>query len=114
MTTSPQEAGSADSAKRPVFVDDTGRRLARVRVLVRAAIAVVGLYVVLVVVGLAGSVSLPALHLVDLGRPATPSTVVPRLGKGSGAAGLPAALGPPASSNGANRAGGANGAVPSG
>jgi hypothetical protein len=76
----------------PVFVDDSGRRLARARVAVRGVVGLIGLYVALVAIGLTGSATLPALHLADLGRLATPSASAARLGKGSKAVALPSAL----------------------
>ncbi|MDQ1461868.1 MAG: hypothetical protein QOI08_3352 [Actinomycetota bacterium] len=103
MKASPPEKESPLRADTPVFVDDSGRRLARARVVIRGGVVLVGAYVVLVVIGLTGSATLPALHLADLGRLPAPSASAARLGKGSKAVALPAALRPGGSAKGALR-----------
>jgi hypothetical protein len=95
-----RDAASATGTDSPVFVDDSGRRLARARLIVRLCVCMVGAYGVLVAIGLAGSASWPALHLADLGRLQTKSAATPRLGKNSQVAALPVALQPKATPNG--------------
>lgn len=60
--------GSAPS--RPIFVDASGRRLRRIKLLGLAALAVVGGYVVLLVVALAGGPNVGAPYLPRLAGPA--------------------------------------------
>jgi hypothetical protein len=110
MNASPEDTESRPSGRTdgPVFVDDSGRRHARVRILIRAGTGLVAVYVVLVVVGLAGSATLPVLHLTDLGRLHVPSAATPRLGRGSKAVALPAALQPGGKANNRARVASAN------
>ena len=90
---SPVVAPEASHSGTPVFVDDSGRRRARLRIVVRVVVAVLGLYVVLAAASLVAPVSFPIAHLGNLG-------VLPRhrqnatLGPQSKEAALPAALQP--------------------
>jgi hypothetical protein len=77
-----------------VFVDESGRRRARTRVVARIIVAAAGIYVLVVIAGLTGSVSLPGVHLGVLGHAATGRAQASRLGPGSKAVPLPAALRP--------------------
>src|SRR4029079_7226772 len=82
-----------EPATTPVFVDDSGRRRARLRIVVRIVVGVLGLYVALAAVSLVAPVSFPIAHLGNLG-------VLPKhrenatLGPQSKEAALPAALRP--------------------
>jgi hypothetical protein len=75
----------------PVFVDDSGRRHLRVRWVTRALVALLVGYVALTAAGLMGSVSLPIVHVGEVG-------VLPaqrrhgHLGAGSRASALPSAI----------------------
>lgn len=77
---------------RPVFVDDTGRRRTRLRLVGRVMVALLGLYAALVIVGLTGSVSFPGVHLAELGRVADKTHHV-QLGRGSAQIKVPALAG---------------------
>lgn len=88
------ENGSAEPGTHtPVFVDDSGRRRARLRIVVRVVVGILGLYLALAVGSLVVPVSFPIAHLGNLG-------VLPRhrqnatLGPQSKEAALPAALQP--------------------
>jgi hypothetical protein len=54
---------------RPVFVDDSGRRRAWLRVAGRAAVVLLAVYAALVAIGLTGNLSFPVVHLGAAGRP---------------------------------------------
>lgn len=100
---SPHIPGSAPSG--PIFVDASGRRLRRIRILGLAALALVAGYVVLLVVALAGGPNVGAPYLPKLAGPAAidapasppkpaASTAVPETGgtlPGGAAAPVPAA-----------------------
>ena len=108
MTTPTPASGPPSENGIPVFVDDSGRRLARARVAIRLVMGMLGGYVVLVAIGLAGSASLPAVHLADLGRLPTRSAASARLGAGSQQVALPVALQHAGASNGAASTAGKN------
>jgi hypothetical protein len=90
---SPAAAPPTSDTGTPIFVDDSGRRRARVRVVVRVVVGILGLYVALAAISLVAPVSFPIAHLGKLG-------VLPRhrqnatLGPQSKEAALPAALQP--------------------
>ncbi|MDQ1449134.1 MAG: hypothetical protein QOC79_2105 [Actinomycetota bacterium] len=77
-----------------VFVDESGRRRARTRVVARILVAGALVYAFVVVAGLTGSVSLPGVHLGELKRAAPGHARSSALGPGSKAISLPAALTP--------------------
>jgi hypothetical protein len=79
-------------APEPVFVDQSGRRHARTRIVARTIVAGAGIYVLVVIAGLTGSVSLPGAHLGVLRHPASGRANASRLGPGSKAVPLPSAL----------------------
>lgn len=54
---------------RPVFVDDSGRRRAWLRVAGRVAVVLLAVYAALVAIGLTGNLSFPVVHLGAAGRP---------------------------------------------
>ena len=89
----PEIASEKPGAHTPVFVDDSGRRRARLRIVVRVVVGMLVLYTALAAVSLVAPVSLPIAHLGDLG-------VLPRhrqratLGPLSKEVPLPAALAP--------------------
>lgn len=89
----PEVESPEPGAHTPVFVDDSGRRRARVRIVVRVVVGMLGLYLALAVGSLVVPVSFPIAHLGNLG-------VLPRhrenatLGPQSKEAALPAALQP--------------------
>ncbi|MDQ1511268.1 MAG: hypothetical protein QOG50_3112 [Actinomycetota bacterium] len=87
-----------------VFVDESGRRRARLRILARTIVAAAGIYVLVVIAGLTGSVSLPGVHLGVLGHAAAGRAHASRLGRGSNAVPLPAALRPKGSTAKSTRA----------
>jgi hypothetical protein len=68
MTSSEIEDRLEVLGRGPVFVDESGRRHGRVRLVGRALGGLVALYVVLVLFGLTGSVSLPVVHFGDVPR----------------------------------------------
>ena len=82
-------AEGARAASGPVFVDDTGRRRTRLRAVGRTLVVLAGLYVLLLVGGLTGSLSLPGAHLADVGRIATGAEKI-ALGAGSREVRIPA------------------------
>lgn len=75
-----------------VFVDESGRRRARTRIVARALVAAAGVYVLIVFVGLTGSVDLPGVHLGELERSAPGRAQTSALGPGSKIVSLPGAL----------------------
>lgn len=81
-------------APTPVFVDESGRRRARTRVVARILVAGALVYVLVVIAGLTGSVSLPGVHLGELKRAAPGPARSSALGAGSKVISLPAALKP--------------------
>jgi hypothetical protein len=87
-TTSPLPTDAPES----VFVDESGRRRARTRIVARTIVAGAGIYVLVVIAGLTGSVSLPGAHLGVLGGSASGRASASRLGPGSKAVPLPSAL----------------------
>jgi len=89
-TTSPLPADAPTS----VFVDESGRRRNRTRFVARAIVAGALLYVLIVIAGLTGSVSLPGVHLGVLGHVTTGRARASRLGPGSKALPLPSELQP--------------------
>jgi predicted lipid-binding transport protein (Tim44 family) len=93
-TTSPLPSDAPTS----VFVDESGRRRARTRILARTIVAGALLYVLIVIAGLTGSVSFPGVHLGVLGHVATGRAQASRLGPRSKAVPLPSELRPKASS----------------
>jgi hypothetical protein len=76
-----------------VFVDASGRRRARTRTGARVLVAGAGIYVLVVVAGLTGSVSLPGVHLGELHRVTRGRTHSGPLGPGSKVLALPKGLG---------------------
>ena len=95
MSTQVFAGSDARSATGTVFVDDTGRRRARFRVVGRIILGLLGVYLAMVIAGLTGSLSLPAVRLGDLGRLPTGARRV-TLGPSSRETRLPAAFSPPA------------------
>jgi hypothetical protein len=89
-TTSPPSPDAPTS----VFVDESGRRRAHTRLLARAVVAGAGIYVLIVIAGLTGSVSLPGVHLGVLGHAAAGRAHASRLGPKSKTLPLPSALQP--------------------
>ena len=87
-TTSPLPAPPPTS----VFVDESGRRRARARVVARTIVGGAGIYVLIVIAGLTSSVSLPGAHLGLLSHVASGRAHSSRLGAGSKVISLPAAL----------------------
>jgi hypothetical protein len=85
----------------PVFVDESGRRRARTRFLARTIVAGAGIYALVVIAGLTGSVSLPGVHLGELARVAPGRARSSPLGPASKVVSLPAALKPGPSTVGA-------------
>jgi len=88
---SPAVEPSGPDPHTPVFVDDSGRRSARVRIVVRLIVAMLGLYVALAAFSLVAPVSFPIAHLGNLGllpRHRQNATLGPRIKE----APLPAAL----------------------
>jgi hypothetical protein len=89
----PKAAPPEPGIHTPVFVDDSGRRRARLRIVVRVVVGILGLYLVLATASLVAPVSFPIAHLGNLG-------VLPRhrqnatLGPRSKEAPLPPALRP--------------------
>jgi hypothetical protein len=77
-----------------VFVDESGRRRARTRVVARVLVGGALVYVLVVIAGLTGSVSLPGVHLGELRRAAPGHNRSSALGPGSKVVSLPAALRP--------------------
>jgi hypothetical protein len=77
-----------------VFVDESGRRRARTRIVARFLVAGAFVYVFVVIAGLTGSVSLPGVHLGELKRAAPGHKRSSALGPGSKVVSLPAALKP--------------------
>ncbi|MDQ1481740.1 MAG: hypothetical protein QOI44_2601 [Actinomycetota bacterium] len=77
-----------------VFVDESGRRRARTRVVARVLVAGALVYAFVVIAGLTGSVSLPGVHLGELKRAAPGHARSSALGPGSKAISLPAELAP--------------------
>jgi hypothetical protein len=77
-----------------VFVDESGRRRARTRIVARFLVAGAFIYVFVVIAGLTGSVSLPGVHLGELKRAAPGDARASALGPGSKVVSLPAALKP--------------------
>jgi hypothetical protein len=98
-TTSPQS--SPAPAPTSVFVDESGRRRARTRVVARTLVGAAGIYVLVVIAGLTSAVSLPGVHLGVLAQVAPGREHANRLGERSKVLSLPAAL------KGARRAAGA-------
>jgi hypothetical protein len=98
-TTSPQS--SPAPAPTSVFVDESGRRRARTRVVARTLVGAAGIYVLVVLAGLTSAVSLPGVHLGVLAQVAPGREHASRLGERSKVLSLPAAL------KGARRAAGA-------
>jgi hypothetical protein len=84
-----------------VFVDESGRRRARTRIVARSLVGAAGIYVLVVIAGLTSAVSLPGVHLGVLAHVAPGREHASRLGERSKVLSLPAAL------KGAPRAGGA-------
>jgi hypothetical protein len=77
----------------PVFVDDSGRRRERVRIAGRVVVVAFAMYGVLVAIALTGSLSLPVVHLGEVGG--LPARVrQSALGRTSQRTPLPAALAP--------------------
>jgi hypothetical protein len=76
-----------------VFVDASGRRRARARTVARMLVAAAGIYVLVVLAGLTGSVSLPGVHLGELHRVAGGRAHSSPLGPGSKVLALPKGLG---------------------
>jgi hypothetical protein len=112
---SPVIASSGPGTPAPVFVDDSGRRRARMRVVVRIVVRIVvgilGLYVALASVSLVAPVSFPVVHLGSLGvlpRHRQNSTLGPR----SKEAPLPAALVQPGAAPGGSKVPTTTGASP--
>jgi hypothetical protein len=77
-----------------IFVDESGRRRARARVVARVLVAGALIYVLVVIAGLTGSVSLPGVHLGELKRAEQNPARSNALGPGSKVLSLPAALKP--------------------
>jgi hypothetical protein len=77
-----------------VFVDESGRRRARTRVVARTLVGGAGVYVLVVIAGLTSAVSLPGVHLGVLARVAPGREHAGPLGSGSKVLSLPAALKP--------------------
>jgi hypothetical protein len=76
-----------------VFVDASGRRRARARTGARILVAGAGVYVLFVIAGLTGSVSLPGIHLGELHHAAGGRAQASPLGPGSKVFALPKGLG---------------------
>jgi hypothetical protein len=82
------------NAPTSVFVDESGRRRARTRVVARILVAGAFVYAFVVIAGLTGSVSLPGVHLGELKRAAPGHARSSTLGPGSKVISLPAVLKP--------------------
>ena len=83
---------SPQSAPTSVFVDESGRRRARARVVARALVGAAGIYVLVVIAGLTSAVSLPGVHLGVLAQVEPGREHPSRLGRTSKVLSLPAAL----------------------
>jgi hypothetical protein len=81
-------------APRSVFVDESGRRRARARVVMRTLVGCAAIYVLVVIAGLTSSVSLPGVHLGVLAQAPPGREQAGRLGARSKVLPLPAALEP--------------------
>jgi hypothetical protein len=74
----------------PVFVDDSGRRRAWLRVGGRAVVVLLAAYAAFVAIGLAGTLTLPVVNLGEVGRPSAKARAA-TLGAGARHAARPAA-----------------------
>jgi hypothetical protein len=93
VATQVEEDVDPGTRERPVFVDDSGRRRGRLRIVGRVLVVGLGLYVAVVAAALTGSLSLPVAHLGEVRPPR--EVAHGTLGEDARVMPLPRALAPP-------------------